>query len=259
MSGYGNVAAIFQKEWRHYFGSPIAWVALCVWTLLFGFFFDTGVWFFQQQSAQAGMSGRGLSVNDYLMRNLFHNMAVVAMFIVPMLTMRLFAEEKRQGTMELLATVPLTDAQILIGKFLAALAVFGLMILATLLNVLQLWRYATPTPDWKPIATGVLGLLLLGGCYIALGAFLSNLTRNQVVAATISFCLLLGFLVLEWFTRDPMGSTWKKVLGYLALGSHMDDMVKGVIGTDHLIFYLSFIGFFLFLTQQSLASQRWRA
>jgi ABC-2 type transport system permease protein len=259
MSGFSNVAAIFQKEWRHYFGSPIAWVALFVWTFLFGAFFAISIWAFQQSSVQAGMSGRGLSLNDYVIRGIFHNMSVVAMFLTPMLTMRLFAEEKRQGTMELLSTVPLTHLQIVLGKFLAALALYAAMIGFSLLNLFFLWRYATPTPEWKPVLTGVLALLLMGACYIALGAFLSNLTRNQVVAGTLSFCLFLGFLVLEWFTRDSMGGWFKKGLAYLALGSHMEELVKGVIGINHVVFYVTFVVFCIFITQQSLASQRWRA
>ena len=163
-----NVAAIFGKEWRHYFGSPIAWVALFVWTMLFGIFFYFSFNFFLEQSmriAQQGMEyggGMKISLNEYLIRPLFHNMAVVALFVTPMLTMRLFAEEKRQGTIELLATSPITDWQVVLGKFLAASALYALMILAGLVNVAGIWLYASSTPEWKPVATGALGLLLLG-------------------------------------------------------------------------------------------------
>ena len=126
MTALRNIAAIVEKEWRHYFGSPIAWVALFVWTLLFGIFFYFAFTFFLEQSmrmAQQAMEfggGGELSLNEYLIRPCCQNMAVVALFIAPMLTMRLFAEEKRQGTIELLATSPLTDRQIVLGKFLAA-------------------------------------------------------------------------------------------------------------------------------------------
>ena len=127
MTAIRNVAAIIEKEWRHYFGSPIAYVLLVVWTWLFGRFFYVGFTFFLEQSmraSQQGMEfggGMKLSLNEYLIRPVFHNMAVVALFVAPMLTMRLFAEEKRQGTIELLSTTPLTDLQIVVGKFLAAL------------------------------------------------------------------------------------------------------------------------------------------
>ena len=165
MTALRNVAAIVGKEWRHYFGTPIAWVALFVWTLLFGIFYYFAFTFFLEQSmrvAQQGMEmgggGMKLSLNEYLIRPLFHNMAVVALFIAPMLTMRLFAEEKRQGTIELLATSPVSDLQVVMGKFLAAAGLYALMILAGLVNVALIWTYASSTagveadPDRRPRA-----------------------------------------------------------------------------------------------------------
>ena len=155
MTALRNVAAIFGKEWRHYFGSPIAWVGLFVWTLLFGIFFYFAFSFFLEQSmraAQQGMEMGGgsvkLSINEYLVRPIFHNMAVVALFIAPMLTMRLFAEEKRQGTIELLATSPISDLQVVVGKFLAAAGLYLLMILSGLVNVALVWVYAEHPPEW---------------------------------------------------------------------------------------------------------------
>jgi ABC-2 type transport system permease protein len=180
------------------------------------------------------------------------------MFIAPMFTMRLFAEEKRQGTMELLSTLPLTDLQIVLGKFLAAVAVYALMILASLLNFIPLWLYSTPTPEWKPVATGALGLLLMGSCFIAMGTFLSNLTKNQMVAGILSFCMVLGLLILGWM-EDPMAGPVKKSLAYLAVTAHFQDMVKGVLNVKDIVFYLSFAAFGVFLAHQSVASQRWRA
>ena len=258
MSGFGNVAAIFQKEWRHYFGSPIAWVALAVWTFLFGAFFALGLGFYIQQTARMGMEGGKASLNDWLIRNIIHNMSIVAMFITPMITMRLFAEEKRQGTMELLATVPVTDLQIVMGKYLAAIALYALMIASGLLNFTVLWMYSTPSPEWKPVLTGALGLLLLGSCYISLGMFLSNLTKNQMIAGVLSFCAVLGLLVLGW-ADDPMGDPVKKVIAYMAVTGHFQDLVKGVINLKDVVFYLSFTIFGLVLAHQSVASQRWRA
>ena len=140
--------------------------------------------------------GPKLSLNEYLIRPVLQNMAVVALFVAPMLTMRLFAEEKRQGTIELLATSPLTDLQIVLGKFLAAVGLYALMILAGLAELrppLVLRHHRAP--EWKPVATGALALFLLGGCFIALGLFLSTLTRNQIVAGILSFCLFLGIWI----------------------------------------------------------------
>jgi ABC-2 type transport system permease protein len=257
MSGFSNVAAIFQKEWRHYFGSPIAYVALCAWTLLFGAFFVASLSFFIDQTARMGPEGSKASLNEWLIRGLFHNTYVVAMFFAPMFTMRLFAEEKRQGTMELLSTLPLTDLQIVLGKFFAAVAVYALMLAASLLNLIVLWVYSTPKPEWKPVATGALGLLLMGSCFIALGTFLSNLTKNQMVAGILSFCMVLGLLILGWM-EDPMAGPVKKVIAYLAVTAHFQDFVKGVINVKDIVFYLTFAGFGVFLAHQSVASQRWR-
>jgi ABC-2 type transport system permease protein len=260
-----NVAAIFGKEWRHYFGSPIAWVALFVWAFLFGVFFFYSLDFFLQQSmrvAQQGMEmgggGMKLSLNEYLIRPLFHNMAVVALFLAPMLTMRLFAEEKRQGTIELLATSPVSDLQVVMGKFLAAAGLYALMILAGLVNVALIWTYASSKPEWKPIATGALGLFLLGACFLAMGTFVSTLTRNQIVAGILSFCLFLGMWTLGW-AEDPMSGPVMKVVAYLGVTTHLEDLVKGVVDLKDVVFYLSVITFGLFLAHQSVQSQRWRA
>jgi len=258
MNGFGNVAAIFQKEWRHYFGSPIAYVALFAWTILFGAFFTAGLSYFIEQTARMGPESSRASLNEWLIRGLLHNTSVVAMFIAPMFTMRLFAEEKRQGTMELLSTLPLTDLQIVLGKFLAAVAVYALMILASLLNLIVLWVYSTPKPEWKPVATGALGLLLMGSCFIALGTFLSNLTKNQMVAGILSFCMVLGLLILGW-VEDPMAGPVRKTIAYLAVTAHFQDFVKGVINVKDVVFYLSFAAFGVFLAHQSVASQRWRS
>jgi ABC-2 type transport system permease protein len=262
VSAFRNVMAIVEKEWRHYFGSPIAWVALAVWSLLFGIFFKFAFDFFLRQSMMMSQQEMGggpkLSMNEYLIRPVLQNMAVVALFVAPMLTMRLFAEEKRQGTIELLATSPLSDLQIVIGKFLAAVGLYALMILTSLLNLSVLWLYATTPPEWKPVATGALALLLLGSCFLAVGTFVSTLTKNQIVAGILTFCALLGLWTLGW-AEDPAGGALQKVIAYLGVTTHIEDLVKGVVDLKDLVFYLSFIGFGLFLAQQSVESQRWRA
>ena len=262
MTALRNIGAIVEKEWRHYFGSPIAYVALCMWTLLFGFFYNFAVEFFLRQSMmmqqQEFGGGPKLSLNEYLIRPVLQNMAVVALFILPMLTMRLFAEEKRTGTIELLATSPITDWQIVIGKFLGALALYATMIVVGLVNVALLWQFASSPPEWKPVASGALALLLVGASFIALGLFLSTLTRNQIVAGILGFSLALVFWIFSWFDQ-PTASGWLKVLAYLGVTNHMEEMAKGVIDVKDVVFYLSFIAFGLFLAQQSVESQRWRA
>jgi len=259
MSTFTNIGAIVRKEWQHYFGSPIAYAALFTWNALFSVFFQFALTYFLEASMNqnANMGGPPPNINEWIFRPTLMNMAVVVLFVVPMLTMRLFAEEQRQGTWELLATSPITDWQIVLGKFFGAASVLALMIATSLLNFAVVFVYAEPRPEWLPILTGSLALLLMGSCFIALGAFLSTLTRNQIVAGILSFCLFLAIWTLSWLD-NPMASDPMKVLAYLGVTNHMDDMVKGVIDSKDVIFYLSFIGFGLFLTQQSVESRRWR-
>jgi ABC-2 type transport system permease protein len=199
-----------------------------------------------------------LSLNEMLIRPVIQNMAVVALFIAPMLTMRLFAEERRQGTIELLATSPVSDLQVVLGKFLAASALYLLMILAGLVNVALIWLYADNPPEWRPIAAGALGLFLLGASFLAMGTFVSTLTRNQIVAGILSFCLFLGMWTLGW-ADSPTAGPVMQVVAYLGVTSHLEDLAKGVVDLKDIVFYLSVIVFGLFLAHQSVESQRWRA
>jgi ABC-2 type transport system permease protein len=257
MTALRNIAAIVQKEWRHYFGGPTAYVVMFVCTLLFGLFFCLFIQMFIQQGMR--MMGGGAPIGEGLIQPLLENLTITAMFLMPMLTMRLFAEEKRLGTMELLATTPITDFEIVIGKFLAAMGVWSLMILASLVNLGLLWKFSTPVPEWRPIASGALAMLLYGGCYIAIGTFLSTLTRNQIVAGVLSFCLFLVLLLTNWALNDPTASRFMRALGYLSLTSHLREMMKGVLDLKDVVFYLSVITFGLFLSHQSVASERWRS
>jgi ABC-2 type transport system permease protein len=127
-----------------------------------------------------------------------------------------------------------------------------------MLNFAGLWLYASQPPEWRPLASGFLALLLLGCCFLALGTFISTLTRNQIVAGIVSFCVFLGIWTLGW-ADDPAGGTLTRVLAYLGVTTHMEDLVKGVLDLKDVVYYLSFIGFGLFLAQQSIESQRWRA
>lgn len=262
MTSLRNIGAIVEKEWRHYFGSPIAYVILFAWTFLSGVFFVFAFSFFLERSMmtaqQMEFGGFKLSLNEMLIRPVFHNMAVVTLFMTPMLTMRLFAEEKRQGTIELLATSPLTNLQIILGKFLAALGLYGIMVLAGFANLVLVWQYATVPPEWKPVATGLLALFLFGGSSIALGLFVSTLTRNQIVAGIVSFCVFLGIWTLGW-ADNPTAGPLMKALAYIGITNHMEDLFKGVVDLKDIVFYLSFISFGLFLCEQSVESQRWRA
>ena len=252
-----NVLAIAGKELRGYFASPIGYVLVGFYALLFGWFFYTLVAFFERQSMQMAPGGPGsaLNVNQMLVSPLLMNATVIMLLVFPLITMRTYAEEKRSGTMELLLTSPITDLQIILGKFIGALALFAAMLAVTLVHMAVLFVYGTP--EWKPIATGYLGLLLMGGSFLSLGLFISSLTRNQIVAGMITFSVFLLLWVINWVSTF-VGPTAQTVLNYLSITEHFDDFAKGIIDTKHVVYYLSFIAMGLFLTMKSVDSERWR-
>ncbi len=252
-----NVLAIAGKELRGYFTSPIGYVLVGFWALLFGYFFYTLVAFFERQSMQMQMGGPGgsLNVNQMLVSPLLVNATVIMLLVFPLITMRTYAEEKRSGTIELLLTSPLTDLQIILGKFLGALGLYAAMLAVTFAHMAILFAFGEP--EWKPIATGYLGLLLMGGAFLSLGLFISSLTKNQIVAGMITFSVFLLLWIINWISAF-VGPTAQSVLTYLSITEHFDDFAKGIIDTKHVIYYLSFIAFGLFLTMKSVDSERWR-
>jgi len=152
-------------------------------------------------------------------------------------------------------TSPVTDFQIIMGKFLGALTVYAAMLGVTIVHMAILFLYGNP--EWKPIATAYLGMLLMGGCFLSVGLLFSSLTRNQIVAAMITFSVLLLLWVIDWI-GSLGGPTLQKLVGYLSITGHFDDFAKGVVDTTHLVYYLSFITFGLFLTAKAVDSERWR-
>jgi ABC-2 type transport system permease protein len=252
-----NVLAIAHKELRAYFASPIAYIVIGFFALLFGWFY-IGIleWFVRQGlQGQMGMGGGSMNVNQQMIRPLILNVTVVFLFLLPLITMRTYAEEKRSGTIELLLTSPLTDLEIVLGKFLGALALYAVMVALTLIHFGLLFAFGAP--EWKPLATAYLGLLLFGGCFIALGLFISSLTKNQIVAGAATFGVFLLLWVVDWIS-ESMGPTGQAILKYLSMTDHLEDFVKGVIDTKHLVYYLSFMAFGLFLTVRSVDTERWR-
>jgi ABC-2 type transport system permease protein len=252
-----NVLAIAHKELRAYFASPIAYIVIGFFALLFGWFY-IGIldWFVRQGlQGQMGMGPTSVNVNQQMIRPLILNVTVVFLFLLPLITMRTYAEEKRSGTIELLLTSPLTDLEIVLGKFLGALGLYAVMVALTLIHFGLLFAFGKP--EWKPLATAYLGLLLFGGCFIALGLFISSLTKNQIVAGAATFGVFLLLWVVDWI-GESMGPTGQAILKYLSMTEHLEDFVKGVIDTKHLVYYLSFIAFGLFLTVRSVDTERWR-
>jgi ABC-2 type transport system permease protein len=252
-----NVLAIAHKELRAYFASPIAYIVIGFFALLFGWFY-IGIldWFVRQGlQGQMGVGATSMNVNQQMIRPLILNITVVFLFLLPLITMRTYAEEKRSGTIELLLTSPLTDLEIVLGKFLGALGLYAVMVALTLIHFGLLFAFGKP--EWKPLATAYLGLLLFGGCFIALGLFISSLTKNQIVAGAATFGVFLLLWVVDWI-GESMGPTGQAILKYLSMTEHLEDFVKGVIDTKHLVYYLSFIAFGLFLTVRSVDTERWR-
>ena len=256
MNSVRNVLAIAGKELRSYFASPIAYIIIGLFALIFGRFFDVYLAFFVQRSSGMGpMGGGSHNINQDMIRYLLMNSAVIILFVMPMITMRTYAEEKRSGTIELLLTSPLTDLQIILGKFAGAMGLYAAMLLVTLLHMGLLFWFGNP--EWRPIAAGYLGLILMGGCFISLGLLISSFTKNQIVAGVITFAAFLMLWIISW-NADQSGPWTRAILTHLSIIDHFDDFARGIIDTKHLVYYLSFITFGLFLTAKSVDSERWR-
>ena len=250
-----NVIAIARKELRSYFASPIGYVIVGLFALLFGYFFYAYLGYFVRNAEQMMMGGRPPNVNQDMIRGVLLNSAVIILFVMPMITMRTYAEEKRSGTIELLLTAPLTDMQIILGKFLGAMALYAVMLAVTMIYIGMLFLLGNP--EWKPVMAGYLGLLLMGGCFVSVGLLISSLTKNQIVAAVITFAVFLMLWVINWIGENS-GPTTRDIVSYLSITEHFDDFARGIIDTKHVIYYLSFITFGLFLTAKSVDSERWR-
>ncbi len=252
-----NISAIAGKELRGYFGSPIAWVMMGLFAVIFSYFFNAYLDYFVRSAMQAQMGGPppNQNVNNDMIRPLLANASVLVLFLLPMVTMRTYSEEKRSGTIELLLTSPVTDLEIILGKFFGVVGLYAALLLVTLVYVGVL--FGLSEPQWKPVLTGYLGLLLLGGCFLALGLFISSTTKNQMVAGAATFVAALLFWIIDW-RAESSGPTIGPILSYLSITRHFDDFAKGVLDTKHIVYYLSFIAFGLFLTLKSVDSERWR-
>lgn len=253
-----NIFTICRRELNSYFASPIAYLLMAMFAVIFGFFFWNAVAFFARMSLESQMMGRSfpMNLNEMIVRPLLMNVSVIGLFLIPMISMRLFAEEKRSGTIELLLTSPVRDHEIILGKWLAALGLYCAILLLSLLNIGFLFIYGKP--DWQPLLVGYLGLVLQAGALLAIGAFISTLTRNQIIAGGVTFGVCLLLWVFEWVGGYETAA-WAKVLSYMSVVQHFEPFAKGVIDSKDAIFFLSLIFFGLFLSARSIESLRWRA
>lgn len=254
--------AIFRKEMRSYFVSPIAYVVLAVFLGLAGYFFYSQLATFiraslvyTQQAMAYRMAMPAMNVNEWVIRPFFYNLSIITLFLIPMITMRLVAEEKKSGTIELLLTSPVTDFQFTMGKFLAGFALYAVMIGSTAFHFFILFKWGSP--DVGPVLTGYLGLLLSGASLLALGLLISSFTENQIVAAAVSFGLFLLLWIIGW-AADFAGPALGSVLTYLSIIGHFEDFSKGVIDTKDIVFYLSFVFGAVLLTIRSVEARKWR-
>jgi len=255
--------AIYRKELGHYFVSPVAYVVVGVFLALCGFFFERALVFYIEnsisreiQAAQYGMPS-DIDVPSQVLRSFFGLVSSLMLFITPMLTMGVYAEERKRGTMELLMTSPINEVQIVLGKYLASLTLYAIMLLPTAGYLAFLYRHSDPRPPWGLVLAGYAGVLLVAAGLLALGSFISSLTENQIIAAVLTSGAFLGLWVLDLAARGASTVT-AEVLQYLSVTDHYDDFARGVIDTSSVIYYVSLTVLFLFLTVRSIDSLRWR-
>lgn len=234
-----NIWTIIKKELRSYFASPVAYVVFTMYLVLAGYFFTVILLYTKEASIGGAL----------------YNIVVTLLFIMPLITMRLFAEERKLGTLEVLLTKPVNDIELVLGKFCAAALLFLAMLATSAVYVIILFKYGNP--EIGPIISGYLAIFLVGLCFIALGTFASTLSENQIVAAIIAFALVLGTWILNWVSGQ-LGTSQEGLLSYLSLSQHMDDFIKGLIDLKSLVYYLSFIVFWLFLTYKSIGVRKWK-
>lgn len=251
--------ALYKKELTVFFSMPVAYALITVFLILSGYFFSqiTGHYagFSMRSMNQYQRAMVDLSMVEGIFRPYFSNLLVVLILMIPVLTMRMFSEEKREGTAELLFTFPVSDATVVGAKFLSALTVYASMLAGTLAGFAVL-RSATSF-EILPLLSGYLGLLLLGAGFIMLGIFISSLTESQIVAAVISFGVLLMFLVLPWLSQS-VGPEIARIINGLSVTNQFDSFAKGVLDTSDIIYCINFTLLFFFLTLRVLETKQWR-
>ena len=262
MKALTDIVHMTGKELRAFFVSPIAYVVLTGFMVLSGWFFFNLLVQFNRMIGMYEMMRRPdiasqLNLNELVMLPLMYNMTIVLLLMIPMITMRLFSEEKKLRTDELLLTSPISVNSIILGKYLASLIFLNAMLGLTLIYPWILFKYGQPPPELGPIVAGYIGLFLLGASFMAVGLFASSLTENQIVAAVICFVTLLLFFVIGW-PAENVGDTAGKVLEYLSLIDHFTEFSKGLVDGKHVVYFISFVLFALFLTKRSIESTRWR-
>lgn len=257
-----NVLAIYKREMRAYFTSPIAYVLLFVFLLLagvlFGLMFASYIEYAKQMSMQSRMGQQIPSLNDGLLARVYFTISIFLMLMTPMITMRLFSEEQRSGTMDLLQTLPLGDGQVVMGKFLAAMSVVLVMLGSTLIYPAVL--FAIAKPEVAPIYGNYLGLVLLSAVYISFGMLVSSLTDNQIIAGFATFGLMFVISQVGTLGNLPQlaGTGFATFFQHVSIFGQLEKFLLGVVHSTGVVFFLNFTLVCLFLTFVTLQSRRWR-
>ncbi|MFC1736937.1 ABC transporter permease [Candidatus Hydrogenedentota bacterium] len=259
-----NTLPIYKREMKSYFTSPVAYVVIAMFLLITGYLFANQFWGFVKASQEAYQRASDpmfggqipiLNITESVLRSVFGTMSFILLLVLPMLSMKLFAEEKRLGTIELLFSYPIKDWELVLGKFLASMTLFTIMLATTLPYPLMLHYFGDP--ETPTIITSYIGIFLMGMGFISLGVFVSSMTENQIVAVVGSFGALLLFWLLGIIA--PLASPKVgAVLRHAATTSHVQNFVKGIVESRDVVYYLNFTFFFLFLTLCSLGSKKWR-
>ena len=250
---------VYGKEMYRIFASSIFYVVAFIFLALAGYFFYSAVAYYSLLSFQAGRNpflGQQLNLGEMVLEPFFGSIGIVLLLMVPLITMRLFAEEKKTGTVELLLTYPISDRGAVLGKFTAALSVVALILTGTLPAMVVLSAFTTP--PWATIFSGYLGLVLMSSAFVSLGVLASSLTQNQIVAAAITFGALLLLWIIGW-AQTLAGQEVGSVFVYLSLLSHFESFTKGVLDSRDILYYGLFVTIFLFATLRVLESRHWRA
>lgn len=251
-----NILPIFFRELKSTFYSPVAYLVLFAFYILTGYFYASIVTAYANYSMMsAGRGGGDMKLVEYLVAPFLGNVAVTFIFIMPLVTMRSFSEEKKSGTIETLFTLPFSDLDILLGKFLAALTLLFTMLLPVYFFPLLIADKAAL--HWPAMFSGYLGITLVGASFLCVGLLTSAMTENQVIAAALSFGAILLLFVLGWMESSASGF-YKDLLQNLAIMSHFQDMSKGVINLKDVAYFALFSAFSLFVTLRILESKKWR-
>lgn len=252
-----TILAITRKELEQYFASPIAYIVVALLMIILGIFFYIYLTLYMQQVAQSAQyGGEGVDLSQNIMRPFFANAAFFFLIIFPMLTMKLFAEEKKMGTYELLMTSPISITQLVVGKYLGVLTLMLTILVLLLIYPAALYVFGGH-PDLGPILTGFLGLFLIGAAFVAIGLFTSSVTDSQIVAAVLCFVFLILFWIINWISRSE--AWYGKALQYISIYQRFDDFTKGILNLNDVFYYVSFAFVGLFITGIVLQSQRWKS